>query len=151
MLKKTGLMRMMMTMNGKMSSVMTSFQSLFNAQRHTQQILLAAGKYEDYCEGSTDMALPEDSVSLSSYHVQQLVSEIGEILDADKRWKNFRNEKYDKAAKAEEIADCFIVLMNIAMFSGISGDDMASAISMKLYTVRNRVEEACKNAEDSDS
>lgn len=139
-----------MTMTGKMSSVMTSLQGLFNAQKHTQQILLAAGKYEDYCKGSTDMTLPDDSVSLSSYHIQQLVSEIGEILDADKRWKNFRNEKYDKAAKAEEIADCFIVLMNVAMFSGIDGDELADTISMKLYTVRNRVEEACKDADNSD-
>lgn len=140
-----------MTMTGKMSSVMTSLQGLFNAQKHTQQILLAAGKYEDYCKGSTDMTLPDDSVSLSSYHIQQLVSEIGEILDADKRWKNFRNEKYDKKAKAEEIADCFIVLMNVAMFSGIDGDELADTISMKLYTVRNRVEEACKDADNSDS
>ena len=140
-----------MTMTGKMSSVMTSLQGLFNAQKHTQQILLAAGKYEDYCKGSTDMTLPDDSVSLSSYHIQQLVSEIGEILDADKRWKNFRNEKYDKEAKAEEIADCFIVLMNVAMFSGIDGDELADTISMKLYTVRNRVEEACKDADNSDS
>ena len=140
-----------MTMTGKMSSVMTSLQGLFNAQKHTQQILLAAGKYEDYCKGSTDMTLPDDSVSLSSYHIQQLVSEIGEILDADKRWKNFRNEKYDKKAKAEEIADCFIVLMNVAMFSGIDCDELADTISMKLYTVRNRVEEACKDADNSDS
>lgn len=140
-----------MTMIGKMSSVMTSLQSLFNVQRHTQQILLAAGKYEDYCKGSTDMKLPDDSVSLSSYHIQQLVSEIGEILDADKRWKNFRNNKYDKEAKAEEIADCFIVLMNVAMFSGIDGDELADKISKKLYTVRNRVEEACKDADNSDS
>lgn len=137
-------------MTGKTSSVMMSLQSLFNAQKHTQQILLAAGKYEDYCKGSTDMTLPNDSVSLSSYHVQQLVSEIGEVLDADKRWKNFRNEKYDKDAKAEEIADCFIVLMNIAMFSGIDGDELAGVISRKLYTVRNRVEEACKDADHSD-
>lgn len=139
-----------MTMSGKMNSVMTSLQGLFNAQKHTQQILLAAGKYEDYCKGSTDMTLPDDSVSLSSYHIQQLVSEIGEILDADKRWKNFRNEEYDKVAKVEEIADCFIVLMNVAMFSGIDGDELADTISMKLYTVRNRVEEACKDADNSD-
>lgn len=137
-------------MTGKTSSVMTSLQSLFNAQKHTQQILLAAGKYEDYCKGSTDMTLPDDSVSLSSYHIQQLVSEIGEVLDADKRWKNFRNEKYDKEAKAEEIADCFIVLMNVAMFSGISGDELTDKISMKLLTVRNRVKRECGDADDSD-
>lgn len=74
-----------------------------------------------------------------SYHIQQLMSEIGEVLDADKRWKNFRNQKYDKDAKLEEIADCFIVLMNIAMFSEFSGFELAKAIDKKLNKVSERI------------
>ncbi len=70
-----------------------------------------------------------------------MVSEIGEVLDADKRWKNFRNEKYDKDAKAEELADCFIVLMNVCMFSGLDGEDMEKAILDKLDKVTARINE----------
>ena len=68
------------------------------------------------------------------------MSEIGEVLDADKRWKSHRNDKYDKNAKLEELADCFVVLMNIAMFSGFDGDDLANAIQQKLGVVSDRLE-----------
>ena len=74
-----------------------------------------------------------------SYHIQQLMSEIGEVLDADKRWKNFRNQKYDENAKLEEIADCFIVMMNIAMFSGFDGSQLIEAIEKKLHKVSERI------------
>ena len=83
--------------------------------------------------------LPHDDVRLASYNIQQLMSEVGEVLDADKRWKNFRNEKYDRESKLEEIADCFIVLMNISMFSGFSGQEVASAILKKIDVVCERI------------
>lgn len=98
-----------------------------------------AGKYDGFKLDGT-CKVPEDDVKLASYHVQQLMSEIGEVLDADKRWKNFRNDKYDKNAKLEEIADCFIVLMNIAMFSGFNGTQMQNAIEEKLEVFSERIE-----------
>ena len=68
------------------------------------------------------------------------MSEIGEVLEADKRWKSFRNDKYDKDAKADEIADCFIVLMNIAMFSGMSASELYDTISAKIDIVSERIQ-----------
>ena len=115
-----------------------SFSSLFDKQRSNQAVLLKNGKYNDFTS-RRDM-LPSDDPKLCSYHIQQLVSEIGEILDADKRWKNFRNEKYDKEAKADEIADCFIVLMNVAMFSGMSAEELYKAIDDKIEVVSKRIE-----------
>ena len=91
---------------------------LFVQQAGNQQEMLKNGMYDKFVDNGYQIGetgLPVDRPMLASYHVQQLVSEIGEVLDADKRWKNFRNEKYDKDAKAEELADCFIVLMNICM------------------------------------
>ena len=106
--------------------------------------MLKNGMYDKFVDNGYqigEIGLPVDRPMLASYHVQQLVSEIGEVLDADKRWKNFRNEKYDKDAKAEELADCFIVLMNICMFSGLSGEDMEQAISSKIDKVSARISE----------
>lgn len=100
--------------------------------------MLNDGKYDIFKSENTDM-IPIDDVKLMSYHIQQLMSEIGEVLDADKRWKNFRNQKYDKDAKLEEIADCFIVLMNIAMFSGFDGIQLTDAIVNKLNEVSERI------------
>ena len=41
--------------------------------------------------------------------------------------------------KLEEIADCFIVLMNIAMFSGFDGNQLTDAIINKLNEVSERI------------
>ncbi len=117
---------------------------LFVQQADNQQEMLKNGMYDKFVDNGYQIGetgLPVDRPMLASYHVQQLVSEIGEVLDADKRWKNFRNDKYDKDAKAEELADCFIVLMNICMFSGLSGEDMEQAISSKIDKVSARISE----------
>lgn len=124
-------------MTGRMNNQPT-LQQLFQKQLENQVLLLKAGKYDRWKSEGTD-SVPVDDVGLASYHVQQLMSEIGEVLDADKRWKSHRNEEYNKAAKLEELADCFIVLMNIAMFSGFDGQDLVDAIQTKLDVVKERI------------
>ena len=127
----------MKTRNGKTSNHLT-LQDLFNIQKANQSQMLQDGMYDMFkSEGTT--IIPVDDVKLMSYHIQQLMSEIGEILDADKRWKNFRNQKYDENAKLEEIADCFIVMMNIVMFSGFDGNQLVDAIEKKLNEVSERI------------
>lgn len=118
------------------------FVDLFFLQRLNQKKMLNKGMYDMFKQADDCKNLPIDVPQLASYHIQQLMSEIGEVLDADKRWKNFRNEKYDKNNKAEELADCFIVLMNICMFSGLSGDDMEKAIVNKIQKVGDRIDKA---------
>lgn len=124
-------------MNNKDSSDMT-LNELFVQQMVNQDKMLDIGLYNDYKMNGTE-SVPVDDIRLASYHIQHLMSEIGEVLDADKRWKNFRNEKYDKNAKLEEIADCFIILMNISMFSGIDGRELSKAIKAKLDKVSKRI------------
>lgn len=121
-----------------------TLSDMFVQQACNQQEMLKNGMYDKFVDNGYQVGetgLPVDRPMLASYHVQQLISEIGEVLDADKRWKNFRNEKYDKNAKAEELADCFIVLMNICMFSGLSGEDMEHAIISKIDEVSARISE----------
>lgn len=129
-------------------SVDVSFENAFKKQLHNQQVLVDKHTYDDYMSSNDyfelidcGTSLPYDSVQLCSYHIQQLMSEIGEVLDADKRWKNFRNEKYDPDAKLDEIADCMIVLMNLAIFSGFNATDVMSAVNAKLDVVSRRISE----------
>lgn len=124
-------------MNGKTKDKLT-LQDLFNRQMANQSKMLQDGMYDMFKSESTH-SIPVDDVRLMSYHIQQLMSEIGEVLDADKRWKNFRNQKYDESAKLEEIADCFIVMMNIVMFSGFDGNQLVDAIDKKLTKVSERI------------
>lgn len=134
---KTGAMMKMTRTTGKTNNPLT-LHDLFNCQVMNQIKMLHDGMYDMFkSEGTT--TIPVDDVKLMSYHIQQLMSEIGEVLDADKRWKNFRNQKYDESAKLEEIADCFIVLMNVAMFSGFDGIQLTDAIANKLNEVSERI------------
>jgi len=126
-----------MMMSGKKTNTIT-LQQLFNAQLITQDKLIQKGVYDRYKDEHT-VTVPVDDIGLASYHIQQLMSEIGEVLDADKRWKSHRNDKYDKNAKLEELADCFVVLMNVVMFSGFDGNDLANAIQQKLSVVSDRL------------
>jgi len=115
-----------------------TLQQLFNTQLAIQNKLIHKGAYDRYKNEHT-VTTPADDVGLASYHIQQLMSEIGEVLAADKRWKSHRNDKYDKNAKLEELADCFIVLMNVVMFSGFDGNDLANTIQKKLDIVFERL------------
>ena len=134
---KIGEMMKTKTKNGKMNNLV-SFQNLFNRQKANQIRMLQAGMYDAFKSESTK-TVPVDDVKLMSYHVQQLISEIGEVLSADKRWKNFRNVVYDADGKLEEIADCFIVLMNVAMFSGFDDEQLVNAIKNKISEVGQRI------------
>ena len=125
----------MMT-SGKMNK--TSFEELFNLQLENQNALIKKGSYDGFSSNKVD-EIPFDDPRLCSYHVQQLISEIGEVLEADKRWKNFRNNHFDESNKLDEIADCFIVLMNISMYSGFSGEKIAEAIKNKIEVVSKRI------------
>lgn len=116
-----------------------TLKELFDIQAVNQKEMLKLGIYSGQIGGSMDTELPIDDVRLASYHIQQLVSEIGEVLTADKRWKTHRQDNYKRQDKLEEIADSFIVMMNIAMFSGFDGDEVTKAISDKLGVVAKRI------------
>lgn len=122
-----------------MSKPEFSFVELFKKQIENQKRMFAKGMYEGFKEETTDGSeLPINDIKLMSYHTLQLMSEIGELLDSDKRWKNFRNAKFDNKEKKKELADCFIVLINMAMFSGYTPEEMFNAIDEKINEVANR-------------
>lgn len=116
----------------------TTLEKLYNAQLLNQRLLFIKGAYDNF-KHDTTKSVPCDDVSLSSYHIQQLMSEIGEVLECDKRWKNYRNDKFDKDAKLEELADCFIELLNIAMFSNFSAKELSQAVENKIEIVKERI------------
>ena len=125
------------------------FKKVYEKQGENQREMLKLGMYDEHCSESTykdryNVELPIDDVRLASYHIQQLMSEVGELLDADKRWKNFRNEKYDKDAKLDELVDCYIELFNISMFSGFSAEDVYNAILKKLGVIKSRIDKEAK-------
>ena len=69
---------------------------------------------------------PMDDVDQYRYTMLALVSEIGEILSCDKRWKDFRKPKVlkieDREAKDIEIVDLLKFVFNLCLFSNIDCD-----------------------------
>lgn len=118
-----------------------TFVDMFNKQAENQREMINAGTYDGIADVEYGCELPIDNTRMASYHVQQLVSEIGEVLSSDKRWKNMRNNHNCPENKLEEIADCIIVGMNIAMYSGFTGEQLEEAIFKKIGTVADRVVE----------
>lgn len=116
------------------------FRRIFETQMDIQLDMMKNGLYESF-RSQKDNHLPIDDVRLFSYHIQQLMSEIGEVLEADKRWKNSRNDKFDKKAKLEELCDCMIVLINVILFSGFSFDEFMEALKKKQEVVGERLKQ----------
>lgn len=54
-----------------------------------QDRFIQEGIYDHYKMDETTQ-VPVDDVGLFSYHMQHLMSEVGEVLDSDKRWKTHR-------------------------------------------------------------
>lgn len=113
--------------------IMEAFESLYYSQISFQQELVNKGKYNAFTD-KHDIKLPSDDIHLFSYHMQQMMSELGEVLAADKRWKNYRNETTKEMLehKKEELADCMIVFMNLCIFSGLSADEVLGAVARKI-------------------
>ncbi|WP_291632229.1 hypothetical protein [Clostridium sp.] len=114
---------------------MNNFNKLYKTQVDFQQLIVYKGSYKFEVEA----ILPADNIDGFSYHIQQLISEIGEVLSSDKRWKSHRNKKLDVENKKEEIADCFIVLMNVAIFSGFEAEEIYNMIETKQKENVNRL------------
>ena len=108
-------------------------------------------KYVTYC-GEVDCAscemqescLPWDVPQVAAYNVLHLTSEVSEILQSDKRWKSIRKDHVDMQNKAEEIADCFICLFNVAIWSGMDAQDLLEAIDSKAQIYSERIADEIK-------
>jgi dimeric dUTPase (all-alpha-NTP-PPase superfamily) len=73
-----------------------------------------------------DKDLPADEPKDMAYHSLALVAELGEILECDQRWKNWKSNhaEIDIVNKRMEIADLFHFAINIALYSGMDADDL---------------------------
>lgn len=86
------------------------------------------------------VTLPCDNPTLFQYHMTAMTEEMGEVLKADKRWKTHRNTAHNPEEKLDEIADCFITMMNVAMWSGFSNEDIYEAIKGKIEQNNKRLD-----------
>lgn len=98
-------------------------------------------KQIEYQKQINNCELPIDDIEGYKCHVLGLMQELGEVLKADERYANkpYRELRFDKKQKKEELADCFIELMNMVIYSGINSIDMEMAIYDKIIENENRI------------
>ena len=101
---------------------------------------------EDACENcelqkaqNAPQCIPWNVPQIAAYNVLHLTTEVSEILQADKRWKSIRKDHVDEQNKLEEIADCFICLFNVAIWSGFEAQEVLDAILEKSNTYTERI------------
>ena len=106
-----------------------------------------ADLYNSQCEFQKligEVNVPRDDPEMLAHHLLGLVTEIGEVLQEDKRWKkNRRNKTFNKEDKIKEIADCFIFLLNVCIYSDISSDQIFNAVSNKININFERYKSDC--------
>ena len=101
--------------------------TLFSMQKEFQALL----RYPNAPQGD----LPQ----IMSESILGLVCEAGEVLQADQRWKtNGRSSYYNRAEKVEELADCFIFLINACLYSDVSSYEIMNAIGDKIVKNKER-------------
>ena len=133
----TGMMKNLKMMKTKMNGKNKTLEECYDEQVKFQKEVVNKYGYNVDVKN-----IPEDNIEVAKYHMLALLEEAGELVKSDKRWKNYRNTYYDKQNKLEELSDCIITLFNVAMFSGISGKELAEALEAKMNENYNRIREA---------
>lgn len=90
-----------------------------------------------------NVSLPDDRPDLVSVHALGLVSEIGEVLQADKRWKSVNKSggdmKYhNREQTISEIADCMNYFVNLCLALNIDDEILFDAFVKVQNNIRER-------------
>lgn len=94
-------------------------ENMFNLQMELQK-------------GITGSNFPVDDIKQFHYSMTGLMCEMGEVLQADKRWKNNgRNSYYNRQEKLEELSDYFAFLINACIYSGFSVEEIYGKFIVK--------------------
>lgn len=99
-------------------------------------------RQRDFQEELTGLKLPIDSPYDFRDHLCLMAEEFGELAKVDKRWRNFDGSgKLPEGNKIDELADVFIVAINLALFSEFTYDDLMRAIYKKIARNERRLKD----------
>ncbi len=100
---------------------MNCLYSIFNEQTNQQQIL-------------SNLTLPCDIEDNFFYNVLLMFEEIGEILHTDRRYRReaYRaTNNYNEREKISELADLFLIILNLIIYSGYELDTFLDIVQRK--------------------
>ena len=110
---------------------MDMLQYIFSCQKDLQKNLL-------------DVELPNDRPDLISPYALGLVSEIGEVLQADKRWKagmsktGGDDKRHDHEEVVGELTDCLLFFINLCLACNVDYEELFGSFIKTQSKVRKR-------------
>ena len=99
---------------------------------------------QDLQEKLLDVKLPDDKPEFMSIYALGLISEVGEVLQADKRWKIGLNwtggdtRHYERGEVINELTDCMLYLINLILACDIGCDEFFESFIKVQNKVRDR-------------
>lgn len=84
--------------------------------------------------------LPDERPDYIGFFALGLFSEIGELLQSDKRWKKWKtgDKSYSKKDTEKELADIWLFLINLTLCYGIDAEQLYELCQKKYDEVNNR-------------
>lgn len=110
-----------MTTRRKTMTNKDSLIQMFNKQKEFQKLL-------------TGIELPKVNYTQLNYTMTALIAELGEVLQADKNWKNWKRTKdlnVDRDALLDEVVDVFHFVINMALYLGYDAQDVIKKFDEK--------------------
>lgn len=106
---------------------MEKLQKLFENQKRLQREI-------------ENVNLPADRPDMIAFYALGLYSEIGEYLQADKRWKLWKNgsKTCNKEEAQKELADIWLFLINLTLASDMDVDQIFNVCEQKYAEVLKR-------------
>lgn len=83
--------------------------------------------------------LPNHEPKLVNYFALGLVGEVGEVLQADKTWKPFNKGTRNEWSTLEELADCWLFLVNLTLAEGYDYRTIKEMVVEKQKIVFERI------------
>lgn len=120
------------------NSINIPLKDFYTMQMTNQMHMLEKGLYDPHLMSGIK-EIPGDYPNMVSYHILHLISELGEVLEADKRWKSHRKDKNNLDEKKDEIMDLIIIALNLAIYSEISADELETRLKSKMQVNRDRL------------
>ena len=97
-----------------MTNNQDSLVQMFEKQKEFQKLL-------------TGIELPKKDYTQLNYTMTALIAELGEVLQADKNWKNWKRTKdanVDREALLDEVVDVYHFIINMTLYLGFDANDV---------------------------
>jgi NTP pyrophosphatase (non-canonical NTP hydrolase) len=120
---------------------MQDFQEIYDKQLIFEDLVISKNK--NWPDKKLNEFSEDEKVAYTKEMVLYLHKELGEVLDAVGNYRMHKTKREDPKVKEipEEVADCFIFVLNLALTHGLTAEDLLDIVVAKQAKNFRRQEE----------